>query len=305
MKESEQSLNLKKLNSDYLNLFFSPEVVTVRRKKGICGRIKLLFSFIRTGRLKEVVVRLKGAPRNINRDIGVKFMEDDDRDYYGNKKVVVYTAVFGMKIPINNPMYCNPSYEYYIFTDQDIPDGSHWKKMKFDELTIPQNLDNAGKNRWFKMHPHLYFNDFDYSVYVDGGIIIVADFMPWIEAMDGKILGTHVLSLPLDCVYESAKTVIGAKKAPKLKVMDQMRVYKEEGYPIHNGMYENGVLIRNHMDSLCVKLMEEWWNQLLLHTMRDQLSLGYVLWKNKIKKDEILLLGDNIFMNPRIRFWDL
>lgn len=310
MKESEQSINQKKLNDAYLKLLFSPEVKkTLNKNKSFYNQMNLLFSFILNGRIKELIIRVKsrkkGGNIKCNRDIGVIYHDDDDREYAGTKKVAVYTAIFESNIPINEPMFCNPDYDYYIFTDQKLADNSHWKNAKYNKDELPAGLNGAEKNRWFKLHPHLYFQRYDISVYVDGGIILIADVMPWIEALDGRILGTHVMSLAIDSVYESAKTVISSKKAPREKVLAQMKKYKEEGYPDHNGMYENGVLVRAHMNMKCIDLMEQWWEQMVMHTMRDQLSLGYILWKNNISKDEILLLGDNIFTNPRIRFWDL
>lgn len=308
MKESQQSINLRKLNGDYLNLFFSKEVRRAFRKKvPTYKKIKLLVSFLINGQIKEIFIRLVSKNKNIsyNKNIGIPFVEDDNREYQGEKKAVVYTAVFGKKTPINQPMYINPHYDYYIFTDQPLPTDSVWKKYDFDKTILPSNLDGAGKNRWFKMHPHLYFQDYEISVYIDGGIILVADVMPWVESLDDRILGTHLLSSKIDCVYESSKTVIRAHKAPKEKVLQQMKKYRNDGYPKHNGMYENGVLVRNHNSHGCISLMNDWWHEMMTFTMRDQLSLGYILWKNKIDKSKILLLGDNIFMNPRIRFWDL
>lgn len=310
MKEAETSCNLRKLNKDYLDLLYSPAVrKAMRNKGGLRKRILLIISFVKQGRAKEMIVRLRGRKKNMpvkcNRDIGVPICEDNSKEYFENKKVVVYTALFGNKIPICEPLYCNPDYDYYIFTDQSVPKKSHWKKMQYNEKDFPDSLDGAGKNRWFKLHPHLYFQDYDCSVYVDGGIIIVGDVMPWVSEMKGRLIGTHILSLPVDCVYESSKTVIGAQKAPKDLVIHQMQKYKSEGYPRHNGMYENGVLVRFHMERECIGLMDDWWEEMCAFTMRDQLSLGYVLWKNHILKEKILLLGDNIFKNDRIRFWDL
>ncbi len=310
MKETEQSRNLRRLNKEYLDLLFSPEVrKAMRTKKGFGSRISLFVSFIKHGRLKEMIIRLKRRHKNMNgicnRDIGVLIHEEDDKDYTVKRKVVVYTALFGNKIPLCEPLYCNPDYDYCIFTDQYVPSNSHWRKMQYSEHDFPCKLDGAGKNRWFKLHPHLFFQDYDCSVYIDGGVILVADVMPWISEMEGKIIGTHILSLPIDCVYDSAKTVIGANKAPKELVVRQMMKYMEEGYPKHNGMYENGILIRFHMEKECIRLMDDWWEEMCSYTMRDQLSLGYVLWKNHIPKEKILLLGGNIFRNDRIRFWDL
>ena len=121
-------------------------------------------------------------------------------------------------------------------------------------------------------------------------------------AMKDKILGVHLHSTGMTCIYEAAKAVLAANKAPKDMVQLQMITYKNEGYPANRGLFENGVLIRQHNDKQCIKLMEEWWTQLKTFTVRDQLSLNYVIWKNKINKNQILILGNNIYRNPCFRF---
>jgi len=48
--------------------------------------------------------------------------------------------------------------------------------------------------------------------------------------------------------------------------------------------------------------MNDWWDQLVKYVMRDQMSFNYVLWKNSISKEDICILGDNLYRNPRF-YW--
>ena len=50
---------------------------------------------------------------------------------YNGEKIAVYTAIYGNYDSIPEPLYADPKCDYYIFTDQDIPDGSIWKKMDY------------------------------------------------------------------------------------------------------------------------------------------------------------------------------
>ena len=54
--------------------------------------------------------------------------------YKGNAKIVVYTCIYGKYDSILEPLYYDPKCEYYIFTDQVIPEGSIWKKE--DDLAL-------------------------------------------------------------------------------------------------------------------------------------------------------------------------
>lgn len=315
MQEEQESINLMHLNKDYLDLYFSDVVKYGLRRKNfnIWVQVKEGLKFIYYGQVRELISRLKikymihdKNPVELALEPEEYFKENSNRNYTGDYKVVVYTAVFGKTISINQPVYCNPKYDYYIFTDQVLDQNSKWKSIDirpYEKYLV--NLDYAAKNRWFKLHPHLLFPDYDYSVYLDGSIILISDVMPMVCSMKNKILATHKLKAPVSCVYESAKSVLHANKAPKKLVKEQMEYYRRQGYPKNNGMFENGFLIRKHNDDMCKKIMVDWWKEMETFTMRDQLSLNYVLWKNNIQTENILVLGINIYKNPRFRFSNL
>lgn len=307
MRESLISQNLVKYNKQYLELYFSDSIQRELRKKRKISRLKIFIGFIKHNRTKELMGLINKRiyiGNHLKKPTGDFFKESVDATYMGDFSAVVYTAIFGNRTPINEPLFVNKKYKYVIFTDLPVDKDSAWIKMEVPN-EMPKGLDNASKNRWLKLHPHILFPDCDYSVYVDGGIILVGDMMPLVEGLGTSFFASHIMAAPVDCVYESSKAVISSGKAPKNLVEKQMSFYKEEGYPEHYGMFENGVLVRNHMNERCIKLMEDWWSQMLSFSMRDQMSLGYVMWKNDVKDEEVKILGRNIYKNPRFRFYDL
>jgi len=52
---------------------------------------------------------------------------------------------------------------------------------------------------------------------------------------------------------------------------------------------------------VCKKLMEEWWKEFLTYSKRDQISMPYVLYKNRISISEVGTLGNNVYENPSFR----
>ena len=64
-------------------------------------------------------------------------------------------------------------------------------------------------------------------------------------------------------------------------------------------MLEATIIIRKHNEDLCVSLMRSWWDEFINGVQRDQISLPYVLWKNKFSMSDLYLLGDNEYANPR------
>lgn len=84
-------------------------------------------------------------------------------------KIVVYTAIFGeYDILIEQPMFEN--IDYVCFTDRMISSNC-WKVKVIDDDSLAID-DNSRKARHFKILPHLYLNDYEVSIYIDGNFLI-------------------------------------------------------------------------------------------------------------------------------------
>ena len=51
----------------------------------------------------------------------------------------------------------------------------------------------------------------------------------------------------------------------------------------HAGLWVTNFIAFNMLKRETCKLLSEWWDQIMLYTTQDQVSLPYVLWHNKIK----------------------
>lgn len=215
------------------------------------------------------------------------------------KKIVVYTALYGKYDTIKKIGTKNPYCDYYFFTDQHIPNDYGWIKSDFN---FPEtiNNDNILKNRYLKMHPHLLFPDYKYSIYIDASIAIDLDIYRLMSRMGNNILGLFDHHQKADCLYEEAKTIIRIKKAPKLIVEKQMNKYESEGFPHHFGFCECAVIIREHNNKKCIDIMNTWWNEFINGAKRDQLSFMYSIWKNGLTKKDIAYLGATYWDDPII-----
>ena len=60
--------------------------------------------------------------------------------------------------------------------------------------------------------------------------------------------------------------------------------YKEEGVPENIGMYETNVIVSHPDDNIVQMIFNEWWKEIEHNSKRDQLSLTYVLWKNRLMR---------------------
>lgn len=263
------------------------------------SKIKHFYSYLLQGNFKRIFQKTNDMIGNHRGSVDDYPLRDYSR--FPDVKVAVYTCVWGRYDEIHEPLYLSPNLDYYIITDQDIKPSSAWKKKELPESIINKLTSPIEVNRFCKMLPHRIFQDYDYSIYIDGNIIVVADLMPLISDMEGKPLAVH--SYPLtDCIYEMGKSIAAGKKAKKVDINAQLRRYKQEGFPQHYGAFECNILIRDHHSANCNSLMESWWDEFCnTPTKRDQLSFAFVLWKRNYNLTEIHSLGPNVRFNPRFQ----
>ena len=217
---------------------------------------------------------------------------------YDNIKIAIYTVSTGKYDDIKEPIYVDDNnIDYFVFTEQEIKSTSVWNK-----LNIPTNIKefpSLDQARYLKTHPHLFFKDYDYSIFIDGNIRITCDIKPLIYTMidQKRNIAIHKHQVR-NCIYQEAKAIYAAGKANKKILNNQMKKYRKDGFPDKFGLFETNVLIRKHNDKECIKIMDDWWSEMCQWTKRDQLSFTYSLWKNKKNCNYIMSLGNNSRRNP-------
>jgi hypothetical protein len=180
----------------------------------------------------------------------------------------------------------------------EVPSTSIWKKISIESFDYISNLNEYQKAKYCKMFPHILFPEYDYSIWVDGNIVIIADLYPLADRLCRLFIG--MFGHPSrSCIYSEAEYIKYTGIANFELVSKQIDKYRKEGFPENYGIREAGVIVRKHHDEKCVLLMEQWWEEVNMHTMRDQLSLPYLLWKQGYKMGIIKLLGNTLRNNPR------
>ena len=233
----------------------------------------------------------------------------DDQTYnnmldsnFHNKKIVVYTCITGNYDKIQEPYYVSDNIDYVMFSDVK-HNTKIWKNR-----TIPDNIkkikNSSTINRYLKFHPkELFNNEYDYSIYVDGNILVVSDLSQMIQLLNSKYgLGMHLHS-SRDCVYDEAKVCIAYRKGNKDFIKEMIKEYQKETFPKKYGLLEASIIVSDLSNNISEKLQSDIYDKLVsTNTYRDQLCIPYVLWKHNIRIDEIGTLGRNLYLNPKIRF---
>ena len=216
-------------------------------------------------------------------------------------RIVVYTSIFGGYDELHENQFQMEGVDYICFTDRDI-ESKTWKIVKSTPIYNDPNR-NAKK---YKILPHRYLKDYDWSVWVDGNIKVISDIRGLCAGDPYKVYDHMQVFDKRDCIYDEAQAILNFGKInsektpergiknwkdnPKL-IVDQMNRYISEGYPKQNGLATNPIIIRNHHDFNVIKNMEDWWNEIKYNSKRDQLSSNYIAWKNNF--NFVYLQGDS------------
>jgi len=190
-------------------------------------------------------------------------------------KTVVYTANFGGKddiIEVNR----EPDTEYIYFTDKPT-ESKTWRVVVVEVC----KRDARKMARWYKTHSHLLFPYAEITVWMDTRLGFAIPLKLFIKELKGNDIcfTKHPVR---DCIYDEATICLKQGLDDRKRITDQTTKYKEEEYPVNNGLVETGVTIRRNNIKTAL-FNERWWNEIYNYSVRDQISCNYCLWKENMK----------------------
>lgn len=191
-------------------------------------------------------------------------------------KLVVYTAVaadYDHLRPVRTP----GSVDFVCFTEPGKPVPAGWTRRDLprDDLS-PQSV-----NRWAKFHPHLLFPDHDASVYIDGNIEVIGDMAEFAaDALTDATIALYDHPVRTSAFEEAIECALVGFDLTR-RIRRQIRRYHAEGFAFEGGLLEGNVIARAHHDPDVIRAMTRWWQEWETGVKRDQLSLMYVLWKER------------------------
>jgi len=189
--------------------------------------------------------------------------------------MICYTTITNNWDILKEP-YISEGWDYVCFSD------------KFQNSPVWQTHVTSDHNRDMKIKPqdHLFAG---LTLYIDGSIEVIGDLNEFIKEVGSFAIWHHP---ERNCTYDEAKAVIRLKRSPRVTVHQQMKRYKECGFPEDWGLGANGVMLRDLSDLTIRRICREWMVEYKRSVPRDQLSLMYVCWKNGLKPH---LFGRDIF----------
>jgi GT2 family glycosyltransferase len=195
-----------------------------------------------------------------------------------NKRVVVYTAVAGAYDVLEPPAVRPPNCDFIAFSDQPMM-AEGWQVRPINYL----HADTTRAARFTKLHPHIYFPDYEYSIWIDGNIGVRGDVREFISALNDET-PVGIFQHPLRrCIYVEGEECIKRKKDHPDIINKHLARYRAEGFPRNAGLWETNVVVRRHNDPNCTALMDAWWREMEIGSRRDQLSLPVVAHRLGVK----------------------
>ena len=200
------------------------------------------------------------------------------------KKYAIYTCITnGYDNLIEQSHYDHEKFDYICFTNSNIQPNENWKIVKINGLSdLLYENDQTKLARFVKMHPHLFLVGYKKSIWIDANIRILSndienDFMKFLISGEYLLTSQHP---KLTNVFDEIEKCKGLRK-DSVENLDKIKTLLENEH--FNNKYEHvqtNIILRDHNNKECQKIMEAWWEMIKNYSKRDQTSFNYVFWKN-------------------------
>ena len=197
------------------------------------------------------------------------------------KPLVVYTAIFGGYDQLQEPITRSKNCDYICFTDDPNLKSDFWTIRVISDA----KLSPARLSRRPKILPHLYLQDYEASLYVDGNLLLIGDVQDYIRTYARTSPMLCVKHGERDCVYQEYQACRESQRDDLTVMQKQIERYQREGMPPDLGLIVGSFIYRRHHDPAVIRVMNRLWDEFAHHSQRDQLSFTYSCWKEKFHYD--------------------
>lgn len=266
----------------------SPMELQEKGDKIIC------FLMMTNSNAKKVLIQLKsmGIEKVISFD---ELFIEEKQEYFPfmkRKQVVFYTCIVGDYDDLMEPLSIRSDCDYYIISDKKPEKETIFQYIDINKYLPEYIKDNTRKNRFCKINAHRIFPQYKYSIYFDGQVQIDSQIVKYTQELPKTQIVTFCKNYWKDPYMEAMRVLLNKREEEEI-VLKQMEKYWLEGLPEDFGNLYCGILIRQHNNPECKKLMEDWWEQIRKFSKRDQISFSYVLWRNGYTINDINTIMEN------------
>ncbi len=206
------------------------------------------------------------------------------------KKVAIYTAITGEFENFIKPTVIDAGFDYYCISDNQISLPKEYKLIKTKYID-----SNPRKTaRFAKLHPHFYFREYDYVIWVDANILALNGFSEYLKKHIENGTTLSLIKHPnRESYIQEAKECIRIKADNAEIIEEQLSTYEAEDIDANN-LIETNVIISSLKDKKSKTFYATWWSQIEKYSIRDQLSVNYALQKSKASYTLLLEDGKSV-----------
>lgn len=197
--------------------------------------------------------------------------------------IAVYTALSNNYDKLFPPLTKSPCVKYICFSDNQELSVDGWEIRKLPEL-LSDPHDHNRRAKLPKILPHLFLENFEHSVWVDASMQIRGDMIEFVSYCHKYNNNFTLFKHPEAprTIYEEGSTCISLKFDDKKIINNQLEIYNKRGFTNQHTIPACTIIYRKHNLPHIKLAMQDWWNEVLLHSRRDQISFTYVMKKHDI-----------------------
>ena len=209
-------------------------------------------------------------------------------------KLIVYTALFADEsIPLEQVgrfypfVHDKKDVQYIAFTNRKDLLSDFWDVRI---TSLDKNISPRMNSRFHKWNPANVLEDFTHSIWMDSQCYFVNEPTAIVNHFLGDNYHTAIhRHTDLTSSYVEGMVSSYVYKTDKPTVINrQLEKYFDAGLPYNYDHYETGILIRKN-NSEANMLSSKVYNELLEHSIRDQISTPFVVWKLREEGDKGIL----------------
>lgn len=217
-----------------------------------------------------------------------------------SNRIAVFTAISNGYDDLKEPDFTSENVDFFVFTDGDVPAHSAWKTRPFEFISH----DPTRTARFIKTHPHLYFGEYDWSIWVDANLQLAAPAEHLLPTQSNGVDFYTWLHPLRSCVYEEADECIKRGKDDNGTIKAHVSNLREQHFPEQFGLYETSVLVSRMGVENIETMYNAWWAEIAKWSKRDQLSLPTVVKNHgitvgKLAREKICMRTDPRFVYYR------
>lgn len=259
------------------NRFFEPSWYKTTYSDVASAGINPLVHFVTEGRNKGYIAGTSSLYDTC--DTCLRKIIEDRKRVKKQRRVVVYTAITGNYEDLLLPSFIDDECDYVCFSDRLREGFGLWDVRKINY----HNSDPTRMARYIKTHPHHFFPEYDFAIWLDSNVFVRKTLAPFVEKLEqDKTLAGFIPHPVRSCICTEAVACKLHNKDEKSKIDAQLERYKREKCWKDADLIESNFFVIRHNEPQIKAFLDCWWHEIDTGSKRDQLSLPVVLARNNI-----------------------